>query len=120
MSTSTKTRSVSIAEGTSNTAGSTTTGSVIDLRTAYGALVTIRIANGATGPTVAAQANVYTSSDNTTFYLLQSFVAPVTNSVSTDWALDIPAAAMYVRIDVTGNTAQAVTCAAILQVLTTI
>lgn len=109
-----------ISAATSNTAGGTTTGTAIDLTTKYGGLCTIKITNGGTGPTVAAQANVYTSGDNTNFKLLQTFVGDTTSSSVNEWAIDIPAAAMYVRVDVTGNTAQAVTCEAFLQELTTI
>ena len=120
MSGSTKNLRTIIAAATSNGAGSTTTGTAIDLTTRYGGLLTVKITNGGTGPTVAAQANIYTSGDNTNFKLMQTLVAPTTNSAVTEWAVDIPAGVMYLRVDVTGNTAQAVTCEAFLQELTTI
>jgi hypothetical protein len=114
----TKALSTIIAAATSNAAGGTTTGTAVDLTTKYGALVTIKITNGATGPTVAAQANVYTSGDGTNFKLFYTIAANTTASAVNEWAIDIPAAAMYVRVDVTGNTVQAVTCEAFAQVLT--
>lgn len=109
-----------ISAGTSNTAGSTTTGTAIDLTTKYGGLCTIKITNGGSGPTVAAQANVYTSGDNSNFKLLASFVASTTAAAVAEWAVDIPPGVMYMRVDVTGNTVQAVTCEAFLQELTSI
>ena len=52
-----KTPRTLIAAGTSNAAGATTRGTV-DLRTAFGGLLTIKLTNGATGPTVQAVARV--------------------------------------------------------------
>lgn len=109
-----------IAAATSNSAGSTTTGTAIDLTTRYGGLLTVKITNGATGPTVPASANVYTSGDNTNFKLFNQVTADITGAASYEWAFDIPLGTMYLRVDVTGNTAQAVTCEAFLQELTTI
>lgn len=109
-----------IAAATTNTASGTTTGTVITLTTAYGGLLTLKITNGATAPSVAAHFNVYTSGDNTNFKLFGSFAGDLTNNSVNEWAVDIPAAAMYVRADCTGNTVQDVTCEAFLQELTTI
>jgi hypothetical protein len=115
-----KTLRTIIAAATSNTAGSTTTGAVVDLTTKYGGLATVKITNGGTGPTVGASAKVYTSGDGTNFKLMAQVTAGVTNSGVYEWAFDIPPGVMYLRIDVTGNTGQAVTCEAFLQELTTI
>ena len=52
----TKTPRTLVASG-SNAAGATTRGT-LDLRTAQGGLLTMKITNGATGPTVQAQANI--------------------------------------------------------------
>ena len=108
-----------IAAATSNTAGSTTTGTAIDLTTKYGGLLTIKITNGGTGPTVAASAKVYTSGDNSNFKLFAQVTGDVTSSSVNEWSMEIPLGVMYVRVDVTGNTAQSVTCEAFLQELTT-
>jgi hypothetical protein len=109
-----------IAAATSNTAGSTTTGTVFDLTTKYGGLLTAKITNGGTGPTVPAQVNIYTSGDNTNFKLFAALVGDSVAGSVNEWAVDIPAAAMYVRADVTGNTAQAVTAECFVQELTTV
>lgn len=113
----TKSLSTIIAAATSNAATGTTTGSVVDLTTKYGAIATIKITNGATAPTLAANAYVYTSGDNTNFKLLMKLGGDtVINSVN-EWAIEIPTPTMYVRVDVKDNTAQAVTCEAFAQVL---
>jgi hypothetical protein len=112
-----KSLSTIIAAATSNGAGSTTTGTVVDLTTKYGALVTIKITNGATAPTIAAQANIYTSGDNTNFKLFYTVASDLVNSSVNEWAVPIPAQAMYCRVDITGNTGQAVTAEAFAQVL---
>src|SRR4051812_10942830 len=106
----TKTLRTIIAAATSNAGSATTTGSVVDLSTKYGGLITIKLTNGATGPTVAASAKVYTSGDNTNFKLLTTITGDSTNNSVNEYAVEIPAPVMYVRVDVTGNTAQAVVC----------
>ncbi len=117
---STKNLRTIISAATSNTAGSTQTGTAIDLTTKYGGLLTSKITNGATGPTIAASVNVYTSGDNSNFKLFTTVTATTVNNAIHEWAFDIPPAVMYVRADVTGNTAQTVTCEAFLQELTTL
>lgn len=109
-----------ISAGTTNTASSTTTGTVITLTTAYGGLLTAKITNGATGPTVPASVKIYTSGDNSNFKLFATLTGDSVNNSVNEWAVNIPAPTMYVRADVTGNTAQSVTCEAFLQELTTI
>lgn len=108
----------SIAIGSTNTAGSTKTGTVIDLTACYGAGVTAQIKNGATGPTVGATVNVYVSNDNSAFRLLYTVTAGVANNGQYDFAFNIDPWWMYLRVDVTGNTAQTVTCEALVHTLT--
>lgn len=116
----TKTLRTIIAAATSNAAGATTTGTVVDLTTKYGGLLTVKITNGATGPTVAAVAYIYVSGDNSNFKLLASFTANISNSAVNEFVADIPGSAMYLRVDVKDNTGAAVTCEAFLQELTTV
>lgn len=47
-----------IAAGTSNAAGATTEGTPLDLRGKFGGMLTAKITNGATGPTVQATIQV--------------------------------------------------------------
>ena len=117
---STKTLRTIIAAATSNTSGSTTTGTAIDLTTKYGGYLTVKITNGGTGPTAAAAAYVFTSGDNSNFKLSATLNALTTNSGIYEWGLEIPASVMYLRVDVKDNTGQTVTCEAFLQELTTI
>jgi hypothetical protein len=116
----TKTLRTIITAATSNAASATTTGTAFNLTTAFGALLTAKITNGGTGPTIAASVKVYTSADNANFKLFQTVTGDTTASSVNEWAFDIPATVMYVRADVTGNTVQAVTCEAFLQELTTV
>jgi hypothetical protein len=117
---STKALSTIIAAATSNAAAATTTGAVIDLTVKYSALLTIKITNGATAPTLPANAYVYVSGDNVNFKLFQKIGGDTVNASVNEWAVDVPVATMYVRVDVKDNTAQAVTCEAFAQTLVTI
>lgn len=117
---STKTARTIIAAATSNAAAGTTTGTALDLTTRYGGLLTIKLTNGGTGPGVPASAKIYTSHDNVNFKLWQTLTGDTTASSVNEWAVDIPLGVMYLRVDVTGNTGQAVTCEAFVQELTTI
>lgn len=111
-----------IAAATSNAAGATTTGTVVNLTTAYGALLTTKISNSAGAPTLAASAYIYTSGDNfaTAGKLLATALANTNNGAVNEFVFEIPAAVMYLRVDVKDNTGVAVTCEAFAQELTTI
>lgn len=116
----TKALSTIIAAATSNTAGSTTTGTAVDLTTKYGALITGLLTNGATGPTVAPTAYVEVSGDNTNWKQFYPIGGDTTANSITPFSCEIPPAVMYARVRVTGNTVQAITCEAFAQVLVTI
>lgn len=109
-----------IAAATSNAASATTTGTAINLTTAYGGIWTAKVTNGGSGPTVGATVNVYVSGDNTNFKLVAALLCPTGNSLVSEFSGLVDPGVMYFRIDVTGNTVQAVTCEAFLQELTTI
>ena len=125
----TKTPRTLIAAATSNAAGSQTRGTV-DLRTAQGGLLTIKITNGATGPTVPATVNVLVAhnagstpaaaSAGADWKTLWSFAASTGNSVVTEQSITIDPAVMHLEVEVTGNTAQAVTCEAFLSEITSV
>ena len=123
-----KTPRTLIAAGTSNAAGGTTRG-VIDLRTAFGGLLTIKLINGATGPTVQAVARVlvaHTSSETPTPAGAGSdwkTITPdmgngVANNAVGEWSIEIDQSVMHLEVEVTGNTGQAVGCEAYLSELT--
>ena len=110
----------SIAANTANTAGSTTTGSSINLTAAYGGLATAKITNGPTGPTVAAQAKLMVSGDNTNWKTFKVFLASNANNAISEFACELPPGTMYARWDVTGNTGQTVAGEGFIQELSSI
>ena len=116
-----------IAAATSNAAAGITRGTV-DLRTAQGGLLTIKLTNGATGPAVQAVANILAAHnagvtpaaasagvDWKTIYQVGNGV--VANTIG-EWNLDVPAGTMHLEVEVIGNTAQAVVCEAFLSEIT--
>ena len=125
MTTTTLTKSVVtlIAAGTSNAINGTTRGTA-DLRTSIGGLLTIKLTNGATGPTAQAVANILIShntgatptaasagADWKTVYQVGN--GTVANTIG-EWTYNVPAGAMHIEVEITGNTGQAVTCEAFL------
>lgn len=117
----TKTPATLIAAGTSNAAGATTRGTV-DLKASYGGVLTIKITNGATGPTVQAVANVlFAHTDGATptaasagadWKTMYSIGNGTTADTVGEWAVPIDVAVNHLEVEVTGNTGQAVTCEA--------
>ena len=108
----------SIAAGSTNAAGATKTGTVVDLTACYGAFLTAAILNGGTGPSNAANVNVYASHDNSNFKLIQQVTAGIVASTNYPFSFVIDAAIMYLRVDVSGNAGQTVTCEALLSTIT--
>ena len=118
-----------IAASTSNSAGSQTRGTV-DLRTAQGGLLTIKITNGATGPTVPATVNVLVAhnagatptaaSAGADWKTLWSFAASTGNNAITEQSITIDPAVMHLEVEVTGNTGQAVTCESFLSEISSV
>lgn len=107
-----------MAAATSNSASSSTSGTAADLTACYGGLMTIKITNGGTGPTVAASMYVYTSGDNTNFKLFTKVTSDTVASSVNEWPVDIPPGTMYVNTTLKDNTGQAVTGEAFIQKLT--
>lgn len=131
MSTATATKNVRtlISAATSNGAGSTTRGTV-DLRTAFGGVLTYKITNGGTGPTLQAEARILVAhnsgatptaasagTDWKTVYVVSNGTAAGTVG---EWNYNVPAGVMHLEVEVTGNTGQAVTCEAFLSELTSV
>ena len=125
----TKTPRTLIAAATSNAAGSTTRGTA-DLRTAQGGLLTVKITNGATGPTVPATVNILiahnagatptAASAGADWKTIWSFVSSNANNAVTEQSITIDPAVMHLEVEVTGNTAQTVTCEAYLSEITSV
>jgi hypothetical protein len=129
MSTTTLTKNprTLIAAATSNAAGSQTRGTV-DLRTASGGILTIKLTTGGTGPTVQATANVLiahnsgatptAASAGTDWKTIWSFGSGTVASTTTEQSMTVDAGVMHLEVEVIGNTGQAVTCEAFLSELT--
>ena len=113
----------------SNAAGATVRGT-LDLRTAFGGLLTARITNGATGPTVQGVCNVLVAhnggatptagSQGTDWKLLYTFGGGTTANALTELPIQIPQGVMHLEVEFTGNTGQAVTVEAYLSETTSI
>jgi hypothetical protein len=108
----TKTRTA-LHSGTSLTAGAgNVTSTTVDLSASYGAVVDIRLTNGATGPTVAAQVQVQVAAD-AAGTLWVNFGGPLvgstTASAASSWSVEIPIGVAAVRTVSGSNTGQAVT-----------
>jgi hypothetical protein len=127
--TATKNPRTLIAAATSNASGATTRGT-LDLRTAFGGLLTIKITNGGTGPTLQAVANVLIAHNSgatptaasagtvwKTIYQVGNGL--VANTIG-EWNIPIDQSVMHVEVEVTGNTGQDVTCEAFMSELTSI
>lgn len=116
-----------VAAATSNAAGSATRG-VLDLRTAQGGLLTMKIANGGTGPTVQCEGRVLIAHANG--------ATPAAASAGADWktlwkfgggtapnavverSFDVGPGVMHLEVEFAGNTGQAVTVEAYLSEIT--
>ena len=91
--------------------GGDTTSSAQTIDTGYGAAVHIKLTNGATGPTVAAQVQIETSGDNSEWYAMGGPLVGLTsnNGIASWGAIEIPIGVEYVRLVAGSNTGQAVT-----------
>lgn len=125
--TTVKTPRTLVAAGTSNTAGSTTRGTV-DLRTAGGGLLTVKITNGATGPTAQAVCNVLVAhnagatpaaaSAGADWKTIWSIGGGTANSGVTEQSMVVDESVMHLEVEFSGNTAQSVTVEAFLSEIT--
>lgn len=83
------------------------TSTVWELLTGYGAVLYFKITNGATGPTVAAQLQIWTSPDGTNWYKLGgAFIATLGNGVITSNSAPIPIGHKYCEVISGSNTGQ--------------
>lgn len=115
-----------IVASASNAASATTRGT-LDLHTTQGGGLTIKMTNGATGPTVQCQANVLIAhnastptagSAGTDWKTIQSFGGGTANNGITEQYLPIGPDVMQLEVEFTGNTGQAVTVEAYVSEIT--
>jgi len=116
-----------IAAGTSCAVGTPSRG-VLDLRTAQGGLLTVKITNGGTGPTIAPNCNILIAhnagatptpaSAGVDWKTLWSFSGDTTASSVTEQSISIDPAVMHLCVEIKDNTGQAVTVEAFLSEIT--
>ena len=108
----TKTRT-SLNSGTTLTAGAgDTTGSTIDVSSKVSVQISIKLTNGATGPTVAAQTQIEVANDSggTLFVRFGGpLVGSTTNSAVASWSVPLPIGVAAFRLVSGSNTGQNVT-----------
>ena len=116
----TKSKSTIVASA-SNTAGSTTRGT-LTLATVYGGIITMKITNGATGPTLQCEGRVLVSHEDSLptaasagadWKTVWRFGGGVTNSAVTEQSFSFGPEVRHVEVEFTGNTGQTVTVEAI-------
>lgn len=115
-----------IVASASNAAGATTRG-VKDVRTSHGGLLTMKITNGGTGPTVQCEGRVLVAhndgatptaaSAGTDWKTLWRFGGGTTASAVTEQSFIIDPYTMHFEVEFTGNTGQAVTVEAVFSEL---
>lgn len=106
-----KTRTAIHAGVTLTAAAGDTTSSAVDLTAGYGAALNIKLTNGATGPTIAAQVQIRVSADNTTYWNFGGpLVGKTSNNGVSEWGgIEIPIGVKYVKLVSGSNTGQNVT-----------
>ena len=86
------------------------TSSVWTIDDGYGGELYVKITNGATGPTIAAQFQVWVSPDNSHWYEFGGAIAAtVTNSAVLSLAINIPIGVEFAKVISGSNTGQDVT-----------
>ena len=115
-----------IVASASNAAGATTRGT-IDLSAVYGGIVTMKITNGGTGPTVQCEGRVLIShadalpaaaAAGTDWKTIWRFGGGTTNSAMTEQSFQFGPEVRHLEIEFTGNTGQAVTVEAVASTYT--
>lgn len=101
-----------------NTAGSTLTSTTLDIHTAYDAVITAQVTNGATGPTVACNVTINISADGTTFFPWAKQTAGVSGSTTYPFSFYLPDPVAFAQVVFSGNTGQTVSGAAQAQFIT--
>jgi hypothetical protein len=127
MATATKNARTIVASASN--AGNGTTRGRLDLQTAFGALITLKITNGGIGPSAQCEARVLVahnatmpaaasaSTDWKTVYRVGNGTA---NNTVGEWSYEVSEKAMCVEVEFTGNQGQAVTVEAYASELTSI
>jgi hypothetical protein len=92
----------------------------LNLSTAYGALVTVKITNGASAPTTAPTITWYVGEATTVKRQFYQTSGNTTNSSVTDYVCEIPAKAMFNNVTILNGATNAITVEVYAQELTTV
>ena len=92
----------------------------LNLSTAYGALVAVKITNGASAPTTAPTVTFYVGESTGTKRKLYQVAGNTVNSSVNDYVCEIPAPAMFVNVTILNGATNAITVEVYAQELTTI
>lgn len=117
-----------IAAGSSNAAGGTTR-AVFDVRGSLGGFITLKITNGATGPTAQCEGRVLVAhttgatpaaaSAGSDWKTVWRFAGgTVSNAITESGAIEIPFGVQHIEVEFSGNTGQAVTVEAQITLVT--
>lgn len=96
--------------------------SSVDMSTAYGGAISLKLTNGATGPTLPGQIQIETSHDDSEWFPMGGpFVGSVANSaVVATGPIDIPIGVEFIRVVTGSNTGQNVTAEVHVSIVTVI
>ena len=123
-----KTPRTIVAAGTSNASGGTTRGT-IDVEPAHGGFLTMKITNGATGPTAQCEGRVLVAHNATVpaaasagadWKTVYTFGGGTTNNGVTEMPYTVDLGIMALEVEFTGNTGSAVTVEAYFSEVTTV
>jgi hypothetical protein len=124
MTTTTVTKAARTVVASASNAASATTRGTVDLRTALGGLLTLKITNGGTGPTVQCEGRVLVAHDTgatptaasagADWKTVWRFGGGTTVSAVTEQSFEFGPEVMHLEVEFTGNTGQAVTVEAYL------
>ena len=95
---------------TMTTAAGNATSNSVNISVGFGVVSYIKLTNGATAPTVAAQAQIELSPDDSNWYKFGGpLIGNLTDNGVEEFVTDIPVAAMFIRFITGSNTGQDVT-----------
>jgi hypothetical protein len=92
----------------------------LNLSTAYGALVTVKLTNGASAPTTAPTVTVYVGEATGVKRKFYQVAGDTVASSVNDFVCEIPAPGMFVNVTILNGATNAITVEAYAQELTTI
>lgn len=101
-------------------AATSVNGTELNLSTAYGALVCVKLTNGGSAPTTAPTVTFYVGESTGTKRKLYQVSGDTVASSVNDYVCEIPASGMFVNVTILNGATNAITVEAYAQELTTI